>query len=121
MHVDVPPVSFKDLKTEDAGEASKQVRKRVIAARDIQRQRFASLPGLLCNSDMGPGEVERFCPLHPEAAILLERAMDRLGHLCQGLPPAFLRYPAPLPTWPVTAPLAQAHVAEAVGYRRPLE
>lgn len=58
MHVEVPRVETRELMDDTAGEASEAVRKRVIAARMIQRERLKS-------SGLGPGarhEVEGGTP-----------------------------------------------------------
>ena len=45
-------------------------------ARDIQRERFKH-NGFLCNSEMGPEEVWKSCPLDESAKPLLQAATQR--------------------------------------------
>jgi len=68
------------------GEPSADIRARVEKAREAQRQRFAGRLGgaegnvpLLCNADMGPGEVREHCPLDDAGKSLLRAAMTQLG------------------------------------------
>src|SRR5256885_2287779 len=44
IHVEVPPVKFREITSEQNGELSAQIRERVIAARGRQQQRFADKP-----------------------------------------------------------------------------
>ncbi len=47
-------------------------------AREIQRERFKD-NGFLCNSEMGPAEVWKSCPLDESAKSLLQAATQRLN------------------------------------------
>ena len=46
-------------------------------ARAIQRQRFAETPSQI-NSDMGPGEIQKYCPVSQTGLGLLKTAMTQL-------------------------------------------
>jgi magnesium chelatase family protein len=79
LHVNVPPVPFRELAAKRAGEGSEGVRERVVRAREIQRERFAKDPGLHANAQMGAAQIRRYCHPSPEIARLLQQALDRLG------------------------------------------
>ena len=79
LHVEVPPVPFRELSGEPVGEGSAAVRERVVGAREIQRRRFAGEPGVYANGQMGPGQMRRHCRAAPAVARLLQQAVDRLG------------------------------------------
>jgi magnesium chelatase family protein len=57
-------------------ESSEKVAQRVAIARHIQQERLKEF-GLFTNSEMGSGEVKKFCRLGPEAISLLNRAIDK--------------------------------------------
>ena len=80
IHVDVRRVSFDKLATLDGGETSALIRARVEAARVVQAARFASLDkeGVLVNADMGPAEVQDFCPLDDEGVNLMRAAVKQM-------------------------------------------
>ena len=67
LHVEVPQVKFRELQAAKPGETSAQIRKRVIAARRIQQQRFAG-KRVTCNARMGTRELKEFCALDEAAA-----------------------------------------------------
>src|SRR5829696_2879703 len=72
IHLDVPRVEYDKLMSLERGESSATIRARVERARTRQAERFANHPGLFANSDMGVGEIDRFCVLSPEARQLIE-------------------------------------------------
>ncbi|HLY32024.1 MAG TPA: YifB family Mg chelatase-like AAA ATPase [Ktedonobacterales bacterium] len=78
IHVTVPRVEYEKLADRRLGETSVEVRARVLAARERQARRFAGLPRIACNAEMGPAEVRRFCDLEASAQPLMRAAMQRL-------------------------------------------
>jgi magnesium chelatase family protein len=77
IHVEVPRVEFNKLADDRLGESSRNIRRRVESAREIQRKRFDGTD-MTCNADMGPGEVRIFCPLDDSGKAIVRQAMDRL-------------------------------------------
>jgi magnesium chelatase family protein len=63
IHIEVPAVKFKDLSSVAKGEKSAEIRKRVVAARKIQLDRFKGLKGMHNNSDMGSKEIKTYCEI----------------------------------------------------------
>lgn len=61
------------------GEPSALVRRRVEAARLIQKERFATLPQIRCNAHMETAHLRRFCTLGPTSRRLLEGAVRTLN------------------------------------------
>jgi len=53
LHIEVPAVKFREMSDAQPGETSAQIRERVIAARQVQQQRFAGKPKVTCNARMG--------------------------------------------------------------------
>jgi magnesium chelatase family protein len=75
LHIEVPPVRFREMSGAQPGETSAQIRERVIAARKIQHARFAGKPKITCNARMGPRELKSFCELDEATRDLLKHAM----------------------------------------------
>ena len=59
-------------------ESSAVIAARVLAAREIQRKRFAG-EGIFCNAAMNNKRIEKYCPLSAESKQLLERIIDNMG------------------------------------------
>jgi len=78
IHVEVPSVKYQELSSTRDGESSERIRSRVIEARLIQRQRFAS-KGLYCNADMETRDIRELCAIDLAGSELLKLAMQRLG------------------------------------------
>jgi magnesium chelatase family protein len=79
IHLHVPPVSFRSLERRSPGEESRIVRRRVAAARELQRERFREHSALFANAHMGGADVRRWCAPPPEVARMLRHAVDRTG------------------------------------------
>ncbi|MEI8032055.1 MAG: YifB family Mg chelatase-like AAA ATPase [Chlorobiaceae bacterium] len=78
IHIDVPKVENADLFSSSSAESSKIIRKRVIAARKIQQERFAS-SGIFTNAQMNAKQIKTFCRLDSESSLKLMEAMNRLN------------------------------------------
>jgi predicted ATPase with chaperone activity len=50
LHIEVPPVKFREITSERTGEMSSQIRERVVAARKRQQARFKDKPKITCNA-----------------------------------------------------------------------
>src|SRR5262245_4270431 len=75
LHIEVPQVKFRDMTSEQAGESSADIRGRVVAARKLQHDRFASKPKISCNARMGTREIKTHCALDNSTMELLKFAM----------------------------------------------
>jgi magnesium chelatase family protein len=78
MIVEVPPVEVASLAQGSRGESSAEVRRRVLGARERQRERFGP-EGPTCNAGMGPAELDRHALLGPEPLRILVSAARRYG------------------------------------------
>ena len=79
LHVEVVPVSHEELAADRPSERSADIRKRVVAARELQRARFRDFPDVFCNAQMSSRMVRRFCAIDAAGQRILKNAMDRLG------------------------------------------
>ncbi len=81
LHIEVPAVATTELINPDkaqAGESSKEIRKRVISAQKIQHQRLKNR-ARRSNAALSDKDLKKFCHLNQECRNLLQTAMDRLG------------------------------------------
>lgn len=79
LHVEVVPVSHEELASSKPVENSADIRKRVVAAREMQKARFAECSGIFCNAQMSSKMVREYCKISEEGQLMLKKAMDRLG------------------------------------------
>ena len=78
IHIDVPPVAYRDLQNAVAEESSASIRERVIKARKHQTRRFGA-EKILTNAQMKNRHLKKFCRIDQASAQLLESAVDKLN------------------------------------------
>ncbi|MBI3135954.1 MAG: YifB family Mg chelatase-like AAA ATPase [Bacteroidetes bacterium] len=79
LHIEVPAVKFDELADGKKGESSEAVRKRVIAARNIQAKRFKEYRGIHYNAQLNPQLIDKHCQISEGGQLLLKNAMDKMG------------------------------------------
>ena len=116
LHIEVPPVKFREISGDRTGETSAQIRDRVVAARQRQHERFADKPKITSNARMGSKQLKQFCALDESTKELLQNAMADLNLSARA-------YDRILKVARTIADLAGAekiscdHVSEAIQYR----
>jgi magnesium chelatase family protein len=116
IQIQVPAVPFRDLSGPVDGDGSKDLRARVMAARERQARRFAQSARVFANAHMTPKLIREHCPLTDDTRRLLEAAMDRLGLSARAYA-RILKIARTIADLEGEDRLAPAHVAEAIQYR----
>jgi len=115
IHIEVPRLSSDELMSKRVGESSATVRRRVVAAREKQRERMRD-HGLSCNAAMGSKAMREFCEMDAATKDLLKAAIAQFNLSGRG-------YDRTLKVSRTIADLEGArniemhHVAEAINYR----
>ncbi len=78
LHIEVAPVEYSDLSARTKEEPSSEIRKRVIAARDVQSERFRGTK-ITCNALITADKLQEYCPMDDGASKLMKDVFDRLG------------------------------------------
>lgn len=78
IHIEVPAVPFRELRSEREGTSSADMRAQVVTARRIQNERFAG-NGAITNARMGTRELRKWCKLDDAGEMVLQQAMSELG------------------------------------------
>ena len=115
LHVEVPPVEYEELSSQEAGEPSAAIRERVNAARKLQLERFGEL-GLTCNAEIPAAKLQEFCPTTAEAGKLLKRTFEKFGFSARTYD-RVLKVARTIADLDNSREIAAAHAAEAVQYR----
>ena len=115
LHVEITPVSREEMSSDIPAESSREIRRRVEAAREMQSRRFAGT-GIHTNTMMGPAMLRRFCPLSAESRGLLDRAMDRLKLSARAYD-RIIKVARTIADLEGAADIAPSHISEAITYR----
>src|ERR1700734_2341060 len=117
IHIEVPAVQYKELRGGAAAEGSAEIRARVMAARERQRQRFKSFgEKIYANAQMTTRQIRAHCELGPDSERLLERAMQQQG-LTARAHDRILKVARTIADLEGVERLTVAHLAEAIQYR----
>jgi magnesium chelatase family protein len=117
IHIDVPSVNYRELRSNVVPESSAEIRGRVIKARDVQLERF-HLGGerIYANAQMGSREIRKYCELGSDSEHLLERAMVKQG-LSARAHDRILKVARTLADMSGSDVIEPGHIAEAIQYR----
>ena len=115
LHVEVPAVRFADLSRAQAGEPSAVVRQRVVAARDLQRARYAGRP-VNCNARMRPRDLREFVRLDEPTRDMLRVAMTDLN-LSARAHDRILKVARTLADLAGRPDVTASDISEAIGFR----
>ena len=115
IHVEVPPVPFRELSDTTTGTSSVQMREQVVQARERQAHRF-SRDQTKINGKMTPPEIRKHCKLDRDAESLLKTAMDELG-LSARAHDKILRVGRTIADLDGSEHIASVHLSEAINYR----
>jgi magnesium chelatase family protein len=116
LHIEVPPVKFREISGDRTGETSAQIRARVIAARERQHTRFKDKPKITCNARMGPKELKAFCELDEATKELLKNAMADLNLSARAYD-RILKVARTIADLVGAETISSDHVSEAIQYR----
>lgn len=103
------------LMARSTAESSTEVAVRVLRARNIQKDRFAS-DGIFCNASMNNRLMEKHCPLSEECKGILEKIMDRMGlsaRACNRI----IRLARTIADLAACPDILPEHISEAASYR----
>jgi len=115
IHIEVPPVPFRDLSDKKDGTSSATMRESVVRARKHQNRRFADVATRV-NGKMKPPEIRRFCKLNKEAEQMLQGAMEEMG-LSARAHDKILRISRTIADLVDSEEIRPEHLSEAINFR----
>jgi magnesium chelatase family protein len=110
LHIEVPAVAYKEMRGDEQGVSSAQMRERIERARQIQHARGFS------NSQLPPKPLRKLCRLDDTGERTLELAMRRLG-LSARAHDRILKVARTVADLDESEAVSAKHLAEAVQYR----
>ncbi|MBX9788043.1 MAG: YifB family Mg chelatase-like AAA ATPase [Pirellulales bacterium] len=115
LHLEVPAVPYRELKSGQAGTSSDEMRRAVVAAREVQTKRL-SRTATRYNARMTTRQIRQFCELDAAGEELLRAAMSELG-LSARAHDKVLRVARTIADLDASPTLQAPHVSEAINYR----
>ncbi len=116
LHVEVTPVAFQELASQQTAEPSVAIRARVIQARKLQTERFKNKTGLHANAQMGSAELKKICSLNDASQHLLKQAMERLNLSARAYD-RIIKVSRTIADLDNSESIKTEHIAEAIQYR----
>ena len=115
MHIEVPPVTVRELSSERDEEPSEKIRERVLGARKIQEDRFKGKK-IYSNSHMPMRMIKKFCQLDDHGNNLLEKAVEKFA-LSPRAYHRILKVARTIADLDAKEMIEEVHIAEAIQYR----
>ncbi len=116
LHVEVTPVAFSELSSQQQGEASSIIRERVIKARELQAERYKEHPGIYANAQMSSKQLREICVISSVGEALLKKAMERLNLSARAYD-RILKVSRTIADLAESEEIKPEHLAEAIHYR----
>ena len=116
LHVEVTPVSFDQMSSSKKEESSKEIRQRVMSAREYQTKRYEDREGVHCNAQMDSSTLREVCIIDAEGKALLKHAIERLKLSARAYD-RILKVSRTIADLEGAGNIGSMHVAEAIQFR----
>ena len=114
IQLEAAPVKYADLKAM-RGESSADIKKRVNAAREIQKERYKG-EGITTNAQLSGSLIEKYCAIGKNESDLLKDAFDALGLTARAYT-RILKVARTIADCDGRENINEMDIAEAIGYR----
>ena len=116
IHIEVTPVNYDKMVSGQKLESSRDIGRRVIGARKIQKERFAAYQGVYANSQMTTSMLKRYCQLDNEGVAILKMAMEARGLSARAYD-RILKVSRTIADLSGSDNITAEHLCEAINYR----
>ncbi|MCR4828607.1 MAG: YifB family Mg chelatase-like AAA ATPase [Bacteroidales bacterium] len=116
LHIEVMPLTQQQLNSKAPGEPSAEIRKRVVAARQIQAERYKGYKGIHCNAQMNTKLFRQYCDIDKECQDLMGAAMTKLGLSARAYD-RILKVARTIADLEGAERINATHLSEAINYR----
>ena len=116
IHIEVPMVKYDELSSQRESKSSECIREKVLAARQIQFERFSSRKGVFKNADMGAKDIRKYCSTDQASQEILKMAVNKLGFSARAYD-RILKVARTIADLAGSDSLKSEHVSEAIQYR----
>lgn len=78
IHIEVTPVKYQKLDSEEKTESSEEIKKRINKARKIQFERYKQY-NIFSNAELTPKLIDKYCKLDKKGKQILQNSFEKLG------------------------------------------
>lgn len=114
--VEAPKIEIERLQSGEKGVSSRCLREKVMAARKRQKERYRGT-SFRFNADLGPGDIEKYCPLKAEEKRAMEAMFQKLDLSARAYHKV-IKVARTIADVEDSGEIKKAHLAEAVCYYR---
>ena len=115
IQIEVTPVKYQKLASNEKIETSEEIKKRVDKARKIQLERYKE-HGIFSNSELTPHLSNTYCKLDLKSREIIQNAFERLGLSARGYG-RILKVARTIADLEEKENIEAKHIAEAIQYR----
>lgn len=115
IQIEVSPVKYQKLDSEDSTETSKEIKQRVNIARKVQMDRYKK-ENIYSNSQLTPKLTEKYCKLDKQGRQILQIAFEKLGLSARAYG-RILKVARTIADLEQKDNIEEHHIAEAIQYR----
>lgn len=112
---DVSPVDFEGLCSSKKGESTDTIRKRVICAQKIQKERYRA-EGIQFNGELKGSQIEKYCHLEEDALQLLKMSFRHMSFSARAYH-RILKVARTIADMDASESIKKEHIGEALSYR----
>lgn len=117
LQVEVARVKYEKLASQEKGETSEVVKKRVEAAREIQSSRFKDSPRIKMNAEIELAEIKKYCQVDAKGQELLKSAVTQMTLSARAYH-RVLKVARTIADLENSSNIKPPHIAEALQYRQ---
>ncbi len=114
IQLEAAPVKYTDLKAMK-GESSADIKKRVNAVREMQKERYKN-ESINCNAQLSGSLIDKYCPISKDASDMLKNAFETLGFTARAYS-RILKVARTIADADGRDNINEMDIAEAIGYR----
>ena len=116
LQIEVLPVPFDKLSNIRTSESSKEIKKRVINARNLQQNRFSGIKGVYCNAQLTDQLMDKYCDIDEKGNEILKSAVNNLKLSARSYN-RIRKVSRTIADMEQSKKIKAQHVAEAIQYR----
>ncbi len=116
IHIEVPALTYDELKERSSGDKSEIIRERVNRARRRQLERYEGRKGIYSNAQLSSKDIRGFCKIDTSCDELLKAAISRFGLSARAYD-RILKVSRTIADIEDSRDIEPPHISEAIQYR----